>query len=97
MTTSKTKRPTAPKVPTQRATAKVFMNGRSQAVRLPQEFRFNSNKVAIRREGANVVLSPLYDSWDEFLASGPGFTPDFIDAALNNDDLPPLDDRSVFD
>ncbi|MBT6276458.1 MAG: antitoxin [Chromatiales bacterium] len=97
MTTSKTKRPTTPKGPKQPATAKVFMNGRSQAVRLPQEFRFSSDKVAIRREGANVVLSPLYDSWEEFFAGGPGFTPDFIDAVLNDDDLPPLDDRAVFD
>jgi len=97
MTTRKTKLPTTPKVPKQPTTAKVFMNGRSQAVRLPQEFRFNSDEVAIRRDGANVVLSPLYDSWEEFLASGPGFTPDFIEAVLNDDDLPQLDDRAVFD
>lgn len=97
MTTRKTKLPTTSKVRKHPTTAKVFMNGRSQAVRLPQEFRFNSDEVAIRRDGANVVLSPLYDSWEEFLASGPGFTPDFIEAVLNDDDLPQLDDRAVFD
>lgn len=88
MVTSKRKRPN---------TAKVFMNGRSQAVRLPQEFRFTSDEVAIRREGSNLVLSPLYETWEDFLASGPGFTPDFVEAVLNDDDLPPLDDRKLFE
>ena len=41
------------------ATAKVFRNGRSQAVRLPKEFRFEGEEVAIRREGRRVVLEPL--------------------------------------
>ena len=40
-------------------TAKVFMNGRSQAVRLPKEFRFEGNEVAIRREGESVILEPV--------------------------------------
>lgn len=41
------------------ATAKLFRNGRSQAVRLPKEFRFEGDEVAIRREGRRVVLEPL--------------------------------------
>lgn len=41
------------------ATAKLFRNGRSQAVRLPKEFRFEGDEVAIRREGESVVLEPL--------------------------------------
>lgn len=40
-------------------TAKLFRNGRSQAVRLPKEFRFEGDAVAIRREGQRVVLEPL--------------------------------------
>jgi antitoxin VapB len=40
-------------------TAKLFKNGRSQAVRLPKEFRFAGNEVSIRREGDAVVLEPL--------------------------------------
>lgn len=40
-------------------TAKLFMNGRSQAVRLPKEFRFEGEEVAIRREGESVVLEPV--------------------------------------
>jgi antitoxin VapB len=41
------------------ATAKLFRNGRSQAVRLPKEFRFEGDEVSIRREGESVVLEPL--------------------------------------
>jgi len=40
-------------------TAKVFWNGRSQAVRLPKEFRFESDEVSVRRVGRRVVLEPV--------------------------------------
>ena len=39
--------------------AKLFTNGRSQAVRLPKEFRFAGKEVTIRKEGQAVVLEPL--------------------------------------
>ncbi|WP_163267502.1 antitoxin [Chelativorans alearense] len=53
-------------------TAKLFMNGRSQAVRLPAEFRFEGDEVEIRRDPTtgDVVLSPKPErarSWDRFL------------------------------
>ena len=41
------------------ATAKLFRNGRSQAVRLPKEYRFRGSEVRIRREGEAVVLEPM--------------------------------------
>jgi antitoxin VapB len=41
------------------ATAKLFSNGRSQAVRLPKEFRFKGSEVSVRREGDAVILEPL--------------------------------------
>ena len=41
------------------ATAKLFRNGRSQAVRLPKEFRFEGEVLSIRREGDAVILEPL--------------------------------------
>jgi hypothetical protein len=41
------------------ATAKLFQNGRSQAVRLPKEFRFEGDAVSVRREGEAVILEPL--------------------------------------
>ncbi|MCA1939784.1 MAG: antitoxin [Caenispirillum bisanense] len=47
-------------------TAKLFMNGRSQAVRLPQEFRFEGEEVRIHREGNRVILEPVTfdaDGW----------------------------------
>ncbi|MFT5467286.1 MAG: antitoxin VapB [Verrucomicrobiales bacterium] len=40
-------------------TAKLFMNGRSQAVRLPKEFRFEGKEVSIRKDGDSVVLEPI--------------------------------------
>ena len=40
-------------------TAKIFKNGRSQAVRLPKEFRFAGTEVKIRKEGKKVILEPL--------------------------------------
>ena len=44
---------------TPRARAKLFPNGRSQAVRLPRQFRFDGTEVAIRKEGHAVVLEPV--------------------------------------
>lgn len=44
-------------------TAKVFWSGRSQAVRLPKEFRFETDKVRIRRHGSAVILEPIADDW----------------------------------
>lgn len=44
-------------------TAKVFWSGRSQAVRLPREFRFDADEVRIRRHGNAVILEPLAQDW----------------------------------
>ena len=44
---------------TENSRAKLFTNGRSQAVRLPREFRFEGKEVAIRKEGDAVVLEPV--------------------------------------
>ena len=44
--------------------AKVFWTGRSQAVRLPKEFRFEGDTVFVRREGDAVILEPA-DEWPE--------------------------------
>ena len=51
-------------------TAKLFANGRSQAVRLPREFRFAGREVRIRRFGLGVLLEPTeidVDAWFEAL------------------------------
>jgi len=49
-------------------TAKLFRNGRSQAVRLPAEYRFEGSEVFIRRDPASgdVILSRRPESWAEF-------------------------------
>ena len=41
------------------STAKLFQNGRSQAVRIPRAFRFKGTEVKIRKEGDKVILEPL--------------------------------------
>jgi len=57
--------------------AKVFWTGRSQAVRLPKEFRFDTDTVLVRREGDAVVLEPA-DEWPEgYLDSFAGAPEDF--------------------
>ena len=48
-------------------TAKVFENGRSQAVRLPKECRFQSDEVAIKKIGDIVLLIPKENQWSGFL------------------------------
>jgi antitoxin VapB len=50
--------------------AKVFMNNRSQAVRLPKEFQFATTEVFIRRQGDEVILSPRPKDLSDYLASG---------------------------
>ena len=44
-------------------TAKVFWSGRSQAVRLPKDFRFDTDEVRIRRHGCGVILEPVAHDW----------------------------------
>ena len=61
-----------------RRTAKVFMNNRSQAVRLPKEFQFKTTEVYIRRQGAEVVLSSCPTLWSEVLDSMPVASDDFM-------------------
>jgi antitoxin VapB len=46
------------------ATAKLFQNGASQAVRLPREFRFEGDEVCIKRIGSAVLLYPKNAAWD---------------------------------
>jgi antitoxin VapB len=56
--------------------AKLFQTGRSQAVRLPKEFRFKGDSVLVRRHGASVILEP--DDWPEdYVASFAGVPAEF--------------------
>ena len=60
-------------------TAKIFMTNRSQAVRLPKEFQFQTREVFIRKEGDEVILSPRPADWSEYLAEGPIASASFMD------------------
>ena len=59
-------------------TAKIFQNGKSQAIRLPKEYRFCGTKVYLKRIGNAVVLLPEQDSWQTLLESLDQFSDDFM-------------------
>ena len=73
-------------------TAKLFVTGRSQAVRLPKEFRFEGKEVFIRKEGGCVILSEKPESWDSFFESGDRVSADFM---FDRVDLP-AQERDLF-
>ena len=60
-------------------TAKIFMNNRSQAVRLPKEFQFNTPEVFIRKNGDEVILSARPQDWSAYLTSGPVASEEFME------------------
>ena len=59
-------------------TAKVCENGRSQAVRLPKECRFNTDEVAVNRIGDIVLLMPKTNKWSSFMQAIDMFSDDFM-------------------
>jgi antitoxin VapB len=63
-------------------TARLFQTGRSQAVRLPKEYRFEGAEVMVKRFGGGVLLLPLNDPWAMLEASLEEFEPGF---QLNRD------------
>ena len=65
--------------------ARIFMNNRSQAVRLPKEFQFDTDEVFIRKAGRDVILSPRPVSWDAYLDEGPVASDEFMSGV---EDLP---------
>jgi antitoxin VapB len=88
---------------TMTATAKLFMHGRSQAVRLPKEFRFEGSEVRVSKVGDKVILEPIgkqpidFDKfWAELDAVGArDFLPDGIPDGIPDD--PPVEpDPRVF-
>ena len=59
-------------------TAKVFENGRSQAVRLPKEYRFDEKEIAVNKIGQIVLLVPRTDGWVTFMQAIDMFSGDFM-------------------
>lgn len=78
-------------------TAKVFWSGRSQAVRLPKEFRFQEGEVRIRRHGNGVILEPVANDWDWLEAVTGPLDEDFIDAAAEKIDDQKRPDLQYFE
>ncbi len=76
------------------AVAKIFMHGRSQAVRLPKEFRLPGKEVRIRRVGNGILLEPTQTDISAWLASvREAANPDFPDR-----DQPPMQPaKEIFD
>ncbi len=75
-------------------TAKLFWSGRSQAVRLPKEFRFHGEEVRIRRHGNAVILEPVADDWSWLDAIAGKLDDDFVQAVHEQ---PPQQDRPALD
>jgi len=71
-------------------TAKVFQNGRSQAVRLPKDFRFDSDEVFVHKVGNAVVLLPVRHGWDTFFQSLEQFSADYMQDGRHQ---PPIQER----
>lgn len=69
--------------------AKVFISGNSQAVRLPKEYRIESDTIYIHREGNSIILTPRPNSWDGFLDGCQRLSSDFsTNGAQLPDDIP---------
>jgi antitoxin VapB len=60
--------------------AKIFWSGRSQAVRLPKDYRFQGDEVRIRRHGNAVILEPVDGDWDWLDAIVGKLDKDFVQA-----------------
>ena len=72
-------------------TAKLFANGRSQAVRLPVPFRFEGEEVFIRRdaETGEVILSAVPNTWEGFFAMRDSGVSEAADFLVDRHDPPP--------
>ncbi len=58
-------------------TAKIFQSGRSQAVRLPKEYRFTGKEVLVKHFANGVLLLPIDKSWETLEAALQEFEPGF--------------------
>ena len=58
-------------------TARLFQSGRSQAVRLPKEYRFTGTEVVVKHFGNGVLLLPVDDPWQTLAAGLAAFEPGF--------------------
>ena len=64
--------------------AKIFMNGRSQAVRLPKKYRFDTDEVFISQQGENIVISAKKPDWDDFFDTQSVFDDDYLGERMDD-------------
>ncbi len=74
-------------------TAKIFTTGRSQAVRLPKEFRFSTESVFVKKIDDMVILIPKDKIWDNFSKSLDKFPDNFLSERIQ----PAIDDRDIIE
>jgi antitoxin VapB len=74
--------------------AKIFWSGRSQAVRLPKDFRFDGEEVRIRRHGNAVILEPVAEDWSWLDSIVAKLDEDFAQAV---NEQPELQERPALD
>lgn len=58
---------------------KIFLNGRSQAIRLPKECRFENDEVYLKKIGEMVIIMPKKDMWKDFFTGVNQFSDDFLE------------------
>ncbi|MBK5256467.1 MAG: antitoxin [Vicinamibacteria bacterium] len=65
----------------------VFINNRSQAIRLPAELRLPDNvkRVDVRARGCERIIAPLGQTWDSFFLDGPKVSDDFMETRASQD------------
>ena len=65
--------------------AKIFANGKSQAVRLPKECRFSGNEVYAQKMGDAVLLLPKDKVWETFMEGLSSFSSDYLEEGRSQD------------
>lgn len=75
-------------------TAKLFWSGRSQAVRLPKDYRFEGQEVRIRRHGSAVILEPVAEDWQWLDRLAGDLDAEVLEAAA---ETAPIQDRPALD
>ena len=79
------------------ATAKLFTHGRSQAVRLPKEFRFPGKEVRVRRDGNRVILEPMETDFHAWLAKLDAIRGDEVFLPEGRPEQPPMPEGDEID
>lgn len=75
--------------------AKIFMHGRSQAVRLPKAFRLDGKEVRVRRDGRRLILEPIVSDVVEWFEQLDSYSEPFMEEGRDEPPMPA--DRAVFD